>query len=133
MISILLLIKDISPSIQNLTENLNILSKGEIPKKLIQYLQDNFGNDVEIVDENEEMIDFLSSDWFKKTTDSLTSGEVVKIYRENLNLTQEQLGKQLGKFTRQNISDIELGRRSISKEVAKKLSAFFNVNVERFI
>lgn len=115
------------------TENSLFEIKGEIPKKLIQYLQDNFGNDVEIVDESEEMIDFLSSDWFKKTTDSLTPGEVVKIYRENLNLTQEQLGKQLGKFTRQNISDIELGRRSISKEAAKKLSVFFNVNVERFI
>jgi len=115
------------------TENSLFEIKGEIPKKLIQYLQDNFGNDVEIVDEDEEMVDFLSSNWFKVTTDSLTSGEVVKIYRENLNLTQEQLGKQLGKFTRQNISDIELGRRSISKEVAKKLSAFFSVNVERFI
>jgi len=115
------------------TENSLFEIKGEIPKELIQYLQDNFGNDVEIVDEDEEMVDFLSSNWFKVTTDSLTSGEVVKIYRENLNLTQEQLGKQLGKFTRQNISDIELGRRSISKEVAKKLSAFFNVNVERFI
>ena len=115
------------------TENSLFEIKGEIPKKLIQYLQDNFGNDVEIVDENDEIIDFLSSEWFKKTNDSLTSGEVVKIYRENRNLTQEQLGKQLGKFTRQNISDIELGRRSISKEVAKKLSTFFNVNVERFI
>ena len=115
------------------TENSLFEIKGEIPKTLIQYLQDNFGNDVKIVDENEDMVDFLSSDWFKKTTDSLTSGEVVKIYRENFNLTQEQLGKQLGKVTKQNISDIELGRRSISKEVAKKLSAFFNVNVERFI
>ncbi|MBL0716485.1 MAG: helix-turn-helix transcriptional regulator, partial [Desulfosarcina sp.] len=37
------------------------------------------------------------------------------------------------KFTRQNISDIERGRRGISKKVAKKLSAFFNVSVERFI
>jgi len=115
------------------TENSLFEIRGEIPKKLIQYLKDNFGSDVEIVDENEETVDFLSSDWFKETTDSLTSGEVVKIYRENLDLTQEQLGKQLGKFTRQNISDIELGRRSISKEVAKKLSAFFNVNIERFI
>jgi len=115
------------------TENSLFEIRGEIPKKLIQYLKDNFGSDVEIVDENEETVDFLSSDWFKETNGSLTSGEVVKIYRENLDLTQEQLGKQLGKFTRQNISDIELGRRSISKEVAKKLSAFFNVNIERFI
>ncbi|MCK5355626.1 MAG: helix-turn-helix transcriptional regulator [Methyloprofundus sp.] len=115
------------------TENSLFEVKGEIPKNLLQYLQDNFGNDVEIVDESEEMENIFSSNWFKKTSKSLTSGEVVKIYRENLNLTQEQLGKQLGKFTRQNISDIELGRRSISKDVAKKLSVLFNVSVERFI
>ncbi len=115
------------------TENSLFEVKGEIPKKLLQYLQDNFGNDIKIVDEDEEMINIFSSDWFKNTTNTLTSGEVVKIYRENLKLTQEQLGKQLGKFTRQNISDIELGRRSISKDVAKKLSVFFNVSIERFI
>lgn len=115
------------------TENSLFEVKGEIPKKLLQYLQDNFGNDIKIVDEDEEMINIFSSDWFKNTTNSLTSGEVVKIYRENLKLTQEQLGKQLGKFTRQNISDIELGRRSISKDVAKKLSVFFNISIERFI
>ncbi|MDQ7073873.1 MAG: helix-turn-helix transcriptional regulator [Gammaproteobacteria bacterium] len=115
------------------TENSLFEVKGEIPKKLIQYLQDNFGDDVKIVDEDEETVDLFSSDWFKETTDSLTSGEIIKIYRENRKLTQEQLGKQLGKFTRQNVSDIELGRRSISKEVAKKLSVFFNVSVERFI
>lgn len=115
------------------TENSLFEVKGEIPKKLLQYLQDNFGNDVEIVDEGEETVNIFSSNWFKETTNSLTTGEVVKIYRENNNLTQEQLGKQLGKFTRQNISDIELGRRNISKEVAKKLSIFFNVSVERFI
>ena len=108
--------------------------KGEIPNKLLQYLQDNFGSDIKIVDDGEEeMINIFSSAWFNDISNSTTPGEVVKIYRENLNLTQEQLGKKLGKFTRQNISDIELGRRSISKEVAKKLSAFFDVSAERFI
>jgi len=115
------------------TENSLFEVKGDIPKKLLQYLQDNFGHDVEIVDESEEVINIFSSSWFKETANALTAGEVVKIYRENLNLTQEQLGKKLGKFTRQNISDIELGRRSISKDVAKKLSVLFNVSVERFI
>ena len=115
------------------TENSLFEVKGEIPNKLLQYLQDNFGSDIKIMDDDEEMIDIFSSDWFKNINNSTTPGEIVKIYRENLNLTQQQLGKKLGKFTRQNISDIELGRRSISKEVAKKLSIFFNVGVERFI
>ena len=108
--------------------------KGDIPNTLLQYLQDNFANDIKIVeDEGEEVINIFASDWFNDINDSTTAGEVVKIYRENHHLTQAQLGKQLGKFTRQNISDIELGRRSISKGVAKKLSAFFEVSVERFL
>ena len=96
------------------TENSLFEVKGEIPNKLLQYLQDNFGSDIKIMDDDEEMIDIFSSDWFKNINNSTTPGEIVKIYRENLNLTQQQLGKKLGKFTRQNISDIELGRRSIS-------------------
>ena len=107
--------------------------KGDIPEKLLKYLHDNFSGNINILNDDEEMINVFSSDWFKNIDNSTTSGEVVKIYRENLNLTQEQLGKKLGKFTRQNISDIEHGRRSISKEVAKKLSAFFDVSVDRFI
>ncbi len=114
------------------TENSLFEVKGEIPKKVLKYLQDNFGSDISIVDDD-EMVDIFSSDWFEGINDSITAGETVKIYRENLHLTQEQLGKKLGNFTRQNVSDIERGRRSISKEVAKKLSALFNVSVERFI
>ena len=95
--------------------------KGDIPQ-LIQYLKDNFGSDVSIVNDEEELLDVFSSEWFAETSNSTTPGEIVKIYRENHNLTQEQLGKRLGNFTRQNISDIELGRRGLSKEVAKKLA-----------
>jgi DNA-binding XRE family transcriptional regulator len=115
------------------TENLLFEVKGDIPEKLLQYLQDNFRDNIEILNDDEEMINIFSSDWFQNINGATTSGDIVKIYRENLNLTQEQLGKKLGKFTRQNISDIELGRRGISKEVAKRLSIFFNVSIERFI
>ena len=107
--------------------------KGDIPQQLIQYLKDNFGSDVSIVNDEEELLDVFSSEWFAETSNSTTPGKIVKIYRENHNLTQEQLGKKLGNFTRQNISDIELGRRGLSKEVAKKLAKIFNVGVERFL
>ncbi|RLD66004.1 MAG: XRE family transcriptional regulator [Bacteroidetes bacterium] len=107
--------------------------KGDIPDNLLQYLQDNFSGNINVSNDEEEVMSVFSSDWFKNIESTTTPGDIVKIYRENLSLTQEQLGKKLGKFTRQNISDIERGRRSISKEVAKKLSAFFDVSVERFI
>jgi transcriptional regulator with XRE-family HTH domain len=73
------------------------------------------------------------ADWYKKISSTTTPGEVLKIYRENAALTQEELGRKLGKFSRQKISDMEGGKRSISKEVAKKLCQLFQVPVERFL
>jgi transcriptional regulator with XRE-family HTH domain len=55
------------------------------------------------------------------------------VYRQLHNLTQEELGKELGSFSRQNISNIENGHRQISKTVAKKLAAIFDVSVEKFL
>lgn len=46
---------------------------------------------------------------------------------------EKELGEKLGNYTRQHISDMENLRRSISKEVAKKLSKLFNVPIERFL
>lgn len=107
--------------------------KGEIPNDIIEYLKGKFGSDIQIMDDEEESVNIFDSDWFKSISASTTPGERVKIYRENNSLTQTQLGEMLGKFTRQNISDIERGTRGISKEVARKLSDIFNVSVERFI
>ena len=107
--------------------------KGEIPNKLLKYSQESFGNYLEIINDDNTSSNIFTSDWFQQVAEATTPGETVRIYRENLKLTQEQLAKQIGKLTRQNISDIELGRRDISKEIAKKLSTFFKVNVSRFI
>ena len=63
----------------------------------------------------------------------MTQGDYIKIYRENLDLTQAELGKKIGGLTRQYVSDLEKGRRGVSKEMAKKLSTFFNVPIKRFI
>ncbi len=48
-------------------------------------------------------------------------------------LTQTELGKMLGNFSRQNISSIENGYRSISKRVAKKLAEIFDVSDEKLL
>ncbi len=108
--------------------------KGEIPIDVIEYFRQNFGSSFEIVEDNEnELIDIFETDWFKKVNQSTTPGESIRIYRQNQGLTQANLGKKLGNFTKQHISDMENMRRSISKDVAKKLSKIFNVPVERFI
>ena len=107
--------------------------KGKIPKKVIDYFAHEYGAQFEIIDSDEDFINIFNTDWFKNISKSTTPGDSLKIYRENMGFTQEELGSKLGNFTRQNISDMENGRRSISKEVAKKLSNIFDVPVERFL
>ena len=107
--------------------------KGDIPLKVMQYLKEEFGQDIEVLQDDEEMVDIFDTEWYKEISASTTPGEALKIYRENAGLTQSELGKKLGKFSRQKISDLERGKRNISKEMAKQLSKIFQVPVVRFL
>ena len=64
---------------------------------------------------------------------SISPGENLRLYRELQGLTQEELGKRLGNFRRQNISNIENGHRAISKNMAVALAELFDVSVEKFL
>ena len=99
----------------------------------MEYLQREFGQDVEIIDENEELVNIFDTRWYKGIKKTITPGDTLRIYRQNLGLTQTELGQKLGKFTRQKISDMENNKRSISKAVAKRLGKIFDVPIERFL
>ena len=107
--------------------------KGNIPAGIMEYLHREFGQNVEIVDENEELVNIFDTHWYKAIKKTISPGDTLRIYRQNLGLTQTELGQKLGKFTRQKISDMENNKRSISKAVAKKLSKIFDVQIERFL
>ncbi|MEA3415135.1 MAG: helix-turn-helix transcriptional regulator [Thermodesulfobacteriota bacterium] len=107
--------------------------KGNIPPGIMEYLHREFGQNVEIVDENEELVNIFDTHWYKGIKKTISPGDTLRIYRQNLGLTQTELGQKLGKFTRQKISDMENNKRSISKAVAKKLSKIFDVPIERFL
>ena len=79
------------------------------------------------------MVNIFDTEWYREISSSITPGEAMKIYRENAGLTREELGRKLGKLSRQKISDMERGMRSISKDVAKKLSLIFRVSIDRFL
>ena len=49
-----------------------------------------------------------------------------------MKMTQEKLAEKLG-TRKQVISDMEHGRRAISKATAKELSKIFSVSTDRFI
>ena len=88
---------------------------------------------VEVLKENEELVNIFETGWYKKISSITTPGDFLRIYRENAELSQEELGKKLGKFSRQKISDMERGIRPIGKEVATKLCRMFQVPMERFL
>jgi DNA-binding XRE family transcriptional regulator len=106
---------------------------GEVTAQLVEYLRREFG-DIEVIEnEDEELIDVTQSEWYRSIRALVTPGENMRIYREMHNLTQEELGKKLGKFTRQNISNMENGQRPLSKAVAKKMAELFDVSIEKFL
>jgi len=115
----------------------NISIDGNVTLAILNKIEDmvkkEFGNVEVKYDENEQLTDPFNSDWYLKTKKSMTPGDYIKIYRENRSWTQTELGNKLGGLSRQYISDLEKGRRGISKDIAKKLTALFEVPVQRFI
>ena len=110
-----------------------IRMEGEISGTLVQYLRDQYGEIEIIEDPEEELVEVRNSDWYRSFRGAISPGENLRVYRELHGLTQDQLAAKIGTLTKQNISNMENGRRSISKSLAKQLAALFEVSVEKFI
>lgn len=96
-------------------------------------MRDQYGEIEVIEDTDDELVEVKNSDWYRSIKGTITPGENIRIYRKMHGLTQDQLAERLGNLTRQNISNMENGHRSISVKTAKKLAALFDVSVEKFV
>jgi len=116
------------------TPHINVKIQGKIPSKLIDLLKDEYGERVHLIEEaDDQLVDVFKTDWYRRTKERLTPGKRLRIYRQNLRMTQSALGKQLGGIPRQFVSNMENGIRPISKKMALKLSELFGVSVAKFI
>ncbi len=107
--------------------------RGKVPKYLLKLLKGKYGRNLKIYEENgDALVDIAKSDWYKKMEKEMTPGKFLRIYRDNLGLTQRELGKKVERDPKK-ISDYENGRRSIGKELARKLSQLFGVPMDRFL
>lgn len=79
---------------------------------------------------DDELISVEDSEWFQETV--VTPGDAMRIYRDIHNLTQTDLGEELGGAGQPDVSKMETGRRPISLKTARKLSKIFDVPIERF-
>ena len=114
------------------TPHIDIQIRGEEYKSLIDLLKKDFGEDlVEIIDDEDELVEITTTDWFKEMKPS--PGETVEIHRLNLNMTQADLGEAIGNRSKQYVSDIEKGRRKISLDLAKRLGEVLSHNYKTYI
>jgi DNA-binding XRE family transcriptional regulator len=115
------------------TPHINVRIQGRLPLRLLRCLRTEYGNKLRIEEENEDaLVNLFETDFYKDTKKEMTPGTYLRIYRENHKLTQEALGQKLG-ASKSFVCDMEHDRRAISKEVAKKVAALFNVSVACFI
>ena len=114
------------------TPHIKLRIEGDIPNRLLRVLKEYYGKML-ILDGEDDYVDVFETDWYKHRSKNITPGKSIRIYRENKNWTQTQLGGKLGGLTRQYVSDLENGRREVSKNIAKALSALFHVSINRFI
>ncbi len=116
------------------TPRIELQIKGEIPSKLISVLEEEFGTDLLVEEEqDDDVVNIFETDWYRQITSGMTPGNNLKIYRENSGWTQAQLGEKLQGVPRQHISNMERGIRPISKNTARKLAHIFRVSPDKFI
>jgi DNA-binding XRE family transcriptional regulator len=108
--------------------------RGNIPEAFLEVTRNFFGaDDVEVVDEkDDELVSITDTKWYKKRKAERDPGRNLKNYRGIHGYTQALLAEKLGILTH-HISEMETGKRAISKAMALKLSEVFEVSPDRFI
>jgi DNA-binding XRE family transcriptional regulator len=117
------------------TPHIEIKIKGSvIPPKLMGILKEEYGDDLKVVQDDENtLVNIVDSQWYKKTKAKMTPGDYLRIYRENKGLTQSRLGEILGGIPRQHISNMERGHRPISLKNARKLARLLDAPVDKLL
>ena len=116
------------------TPRTSVRIEGEIPSSILSLLKVEYGNKLVVkLSPDDTLVNVFETDWYKTRKKSMTPGKHMRIYRDNLGLTQEELGRKLGGLSRHYVSDLEAGTRAISKTVAKVLSDIFKQPVSRFL
>ena len=116
------------------TPHTDLRIKGFISRPVLKVLRTEYGKSLEVKIDNddEELVDFFETDFYKDFEKRMKPGDYVRMYRENLSLTQTALGEKVG-MSRAYICDVEHGRRAISKDIAKKFSKLFKISASHFI
>ena len=116
------------------TRGIFIHIEGVIPPALLEVLRDEYGPYLILRAPGiEQMIDVMHAPLYQRVQKELSPGGYLKLYRQDRNLTQRELGEKLGGIPRQNIGNMENGRRPISRMMTLRLAGFFEVSADKFL
>jgi DNA-binding XRE family transcriptional regulator len=108
--------------------------RGDIPETVLNVLRQEYGRRLILRSEiGEPMTDVLNAPLYKQQPREMTPGDYLRFFRQDQNLTQTGLAGKLGTVSRHRISDLENGRRPISRMLALKLSRVFEVSSDKFV
>lgn len=115
------------------THHIDFTVSGEkIPDDLIALLKEKYAGSIFFCDGSEEYESAQDMDWYKKTKAEMHGGSYLRNYRKMSKMTQTDLAKKLD-TSKQFISNLENGRRPISRKMAIALGIEFGVTPGRFI
>jgi DNA-binding XRE family transcriptional regulator len=115
------------------TKGICIQIDGVIPSSVLEALREEYGPYLILrVNAIESMVDIMHAPLYARVQKELSPGGCLKLYRQDQNLTQRELGEKLGGVPRQNIGGMENGRRPISRMMAVRLAGFFGVSSDKF-
>jgi DNA-binding XRE family transcriptional regulator len=116
------------------TARVFIRIEGVIPGEILSILQAEYGRKliVRSMVEMEQMRDVLMAPLYEVDPREMSPGDYLRRFRLDKRLTQAELGRRLGGIPRQNVSNMETGRRPISRIMAIRLARLFGVSAERF-
>jgi antitoxin component HigA of HigAB toxin-antitoxin module len=104
--------------------------RSRTPARIIKHIEREYAD--YLINGDDELVDLSTTEWYKRMEKKMTPGKMLKTLREVREFSQARLGEMTG-TPASRISDYETGQRAISKEVAKKLAAIFNVSPAVFI
>ena len=84
------------------------------------------------VSNDAEAVDITSTAWWKKMEATSHIGTVLWTYRDNAEMTLEQLSKRSG-IAKSHLSEMENGKRAIGARTAKKLAKVLGVDYRLFL
>jgi len=89
-------------------------------------------NVVRIELESNNTVDITESEWYKEISKTITPGDALHVYRDNLGLTLAELAKKTG-IAESHLSAMENNKRNIGKVTAQKSGKALKCDYRRFL